>query len=276
MPVRFEHFRLSLTLRAQIDAFEPSPLPKREEVIRQIFLGHWDFKHKGTEYRYRPDTESSSANAIVGGIGRARDQEEGVETRRGWEPTSHRYFQFSVLAVDPRDHPDGQKIAMEADPLVGTPAPVLSSWVTAINKSNPNAPYIFQVNPIFDNADFWDFVADQPKITSITFEFVVPNGVWNNGLSVDEEMREAGASMHAELITNTVKHRDGLNTESQRIKEGVDYVANGSGALKARAPGNRTYNSKNRTKAAILDEEDAGESLVSLVVRRLEKVFGRE
>lgn len=247
-----------------------------EKYLRSVFSEPRRFEYRGIAFQYLPNT-THSGRYIFGGIGRERAATEDVPTSEGFQEGTHVGWKACFIALDPVNAEDGQKVAIEVDVRVGAPASLIGTLVSRINEENPDAPYNIEVQPIFDGRTFWQFAQEHHgEITELTFDMVVPNGLWNSAKTVKQEMQEAKDRLKAQRVVNTIKSKDGINTDDERIKDAVDYAESGSAAIRAKTRNGRRYNSKNKTRTAVLDDEPGEET--ALVIRaelHIQRVFDR-
>jgi hypothetical protein len=278
MSDRFQLFRLSLLPRAQIDAFDEAPGISKRDYLHRVFSQNYRFDHYKHQFHYLVDPVRTTPEATLGRLGREVVIEENLPPEKGFEEISHPGWKACVLVVDPTDHADGQKASLQIDPRVGTPSALFRSLVRAINDANPSSAYLLEAQPIVDAESFWEFAEEnRGDVTSLTFEFLVPNGLWSTDTSLRDELRRARETIKAQKVISTYKSNDGLETNSEQIAEAVDYVARGSGEIKAKARGNKTFSSTESPKTATLPEDAGGnEHLIVRVARQIAKVLGRE
>ncbi|MBJ6127597.1 hypothetical protein [Microvirga splendida] len=276
MGERFELFRLSLVPRDQKRFFEEEI--SREEYLRRAFSRDWIFQHYGTEFHYRSDAQLSHSEALLGRLGRQVTFDENLPPEKGFAENSRDGWKACVLALDPRDHADGQKAALQIDRQVGTPYSLMISLAEAINQFYRDAPFQLEIQPIFDSSTFWRFAEEnRGQVTSLTFEFVVPNGLWSANESVREGLARYREKISAQKVTTTFKSNEGLETDAEPIREAVSYAEKGSGSIKARALGNKRFSSKRQATVVTLDDSDSEEmSLVAKAARKITQVLGRE
>jgi hypothetical protein len=273
----FQLFRLSLLARTR-DLFHEGPDPTRADHLNSMFSKEYTFEHYGSDFYFKPDPERSGPGALVGRLGRPVTIEENLPPDKGLLEASHDGWKACVVIVDPEDHEDGQKASVQLDVKVGKPVSIFSALIQAMNDSAATAPFTIEAEPIFDADTFWDFAAENKgEITSLTFEFVAPNGLWTSASSVKEELRAARETIGAKKIVTTFKSDDGLDTNSERVKEAVNYVGQGSGEIKARARGRKVFSSTDKPKTVTLenDAKDA-DPLIVRAARQIAKVLGRE
>ncbi|SFJ28167.1 hypothetical protein SAMN02799626_01435 [Caulobacter sp. UNC279MFTsu5.1] len=274
---KFQLFRISLLQRAQIDAFE-NPRLTREEFLREVFSENWEFPHYGSRFHYRPDPSHSAREVLMGRLGRRVLTEENSPPEMGLEEVIHEAWKACLIVVDPTDHVDGQKASVEVFKEIGGPIALISALARCVNQQRPHAPFVMDVQPIFDAATFWEFARqNQGQVTSITFDFVTPNGLW----SVDEEMRdeliELRKAIKTQSVSTTFKSSEGLDTDAKQIKDAVDYAETGSGKIRARARRDKTFNSTEKPKIVTLSEDrQARESLLDRAAAKWKKILGRE
>jgi len=277
MSERFEVFRLSLLPRPQRD-LEGGPDPTREEYLRTVFSAITTFAHYNAEFHFRPDPRLSTDNGLIGRLGRAVVIDENRPPDQGFEEISHEGWKACVVVVDPGEHEDGQKASIEIDQAVGKPTAIFGGLVKAINAANPLAPYTIEAQPIFDAETFWDFAEEnEGQITSLTFEFVVPNGLWSASSSIRDELKAAKEKLGAQKVINTFQSSDGIETNSEQVRDAVNYAVSGSGEIKARAKGGKKFDSNEKPKVATLPKSDEEkEPVIVRVARNIARVLGRE
>ncbi len=279
MSENFQLFRLSLLLREQADLFETDSLPVRADFLRSAFSREWRFEHYGSDFHFKPDLERSLPDALLGRLGRAVKFEENLPPSQGLLETSHDGWKACVLVVDPTDHEDGQKASFQVDARVGKPVSIFAALIKTINSQMVSAPFMIHAEPIFDAETFWDFAEEnEGAVTSITFEFVVPNGLWNSNTTLKEELISAREKLGAQKVINTFKSDDGLETNSEQIKEAVNYIGKGSGEIKAKAKGKKNFNSTEAPKTVNIgkDGDDGNEEpMIVRVARKIAKALGR-
>ncbi len=274
----YELFRLSLIKRPQIDMFEGEEIT-REAYLTKVFQRMWDFEHFATKFHYVPISTSSDGPYILGKIGRAVRAVENTPPEDGFKETERDAWKAAVVVVDPRDATDGQKLAFQIERQLGQPFSLISSFAKHVNAADPSALYTIEPQPIFDAGSFWQF-ADENKgeVVSITFDFVVPNGLWSVNSSLKEELTNARQAIKAEEVSTTIRSQSGINTDSPQIREAVEYAENGSGTIKAKSRKGRRYNSTTRTKQSRLAVDllkDARDK-VARAAAHLAKILGHE
>ncbi|WP_343683926.1 hypothetical protein [Asticcacaulis sp.] len=277
MPDNFQLFRLSLVERSQDDMFPEPNVTDRESYLRYIFTTKWEYDHRGSTFHFIPAPHLSASDGLMGKFGRAVTVEENTSPDQGFEDVLRPGWKAAVLVIDPVNHADGQKVAVQHDPKVGSPGAILDSFIDFIARRHPSAPFVIKAEPIFNADTFWEFAAEnRGEITTVTFEFVVPNGLWNAETDLKDELREARELVKAQKVVATFKSQDGLETDSPQIKEAVDYVEKGSGEVTAKSKRGKRFSSKNKPKRTILhDNPDDPEPLIVRAARQIAKVLGK-
>lgn len=277
MADRFQLFRLSCLARPQIDAFEIQD-PTREAFLRRVLMSRWEFGHYGSRFYYEPDAEHSTPEVLIGRLGRRVIVDENLPPEQHLEEARRETWHACLLVVDPTDHPDGQKAAIEIDKTIGGAPALMGALTKEVNARGPVAPFVLEAQPIFDAASFWEFAEqNRGRVTSLTFDLVAPNGLWNTDKTLKQELAELRNSIKTQQVITTFKSPDGLETNTERIREAVDYAEKGSGKIRAQARGKRFFNSTDKPKVVTLDDQPAArEPLISRVTRALRVVLGRE
>lgn len=277
MPDKFQLFRLSLVQRNQIEFFPEPNIDNREEYLRYIFTQSWEYEHRGKNFHYRPSPTLSISAGLMGRFGRQVRDKENAPPDEGFEDILHDGWKAAVIALDPTDHWDGQKIAVQIDPKVGAPGAILESFIEGIQRLHPMAPFVIKAVPLFDVETLWQFVVENDyQITSVTFDFVVPNGMWTSMQDLDDELRVLRNDTRAQKVSTTYKTTDSLEIHSDQIKIGVNYAARGSGKVKATAKnGKRFYSVNKPIKTTLHTYKNEQESLIARAARHITKVLGQ-
>ncbi len=272
MADRFQLFRLSLTPRRPDDLLTIlAPPPLREDHLRQVFGREQQFQHRGNPFVYLPVADGPKP-FIVGQIGRPFLREENLPPEHGFAVAQREAWRAAVLALDPRTHPDGQKVSFSRDTLIGEPPAVLRAFVKHLNEDE-EAPYHIEIEPIFNTQTFWAFAEEHKgQVTSLRFEFVTPN-MFGTTENIDEALRSIRQEERAELVDVKFRSQDGLNTDTERIRESVEYAGRGTGKILAFAKGGRVYNSRKQAERVTIDDE-SDEPLLRRAMRRITEVLG--
>lgn len=277
MAERFDLFRLSLLLRQQRDAFE-GPDPTREEYLRLVFGEKRSFPFYGNEFHYVPEDPQIRPDVVMGRIGRALSTEENTSPDEGFKETTHAGWRAVTIIIDPKHHADGQKVAVEVNNRVGKAKGLISGLIEAINEAHPHTAYAVEVAPIINAESFWQFATtNKGMITRLTFEFVAPN-MFGGTDDLSEELRAFRQQENAEKVTIGLQSNEGLETDTDRTHEAVDYAVQGCGMIKARTRSGRRYDSSRTNASSKLDEpanEDTRPTMVRLA-SLVGRILGRD
>ena len=251
----------------------------REEYLRAVFGERWTFEHYGTTIHYVPSDVKLGSEYILGRIGRAVKSVENAPPEAGFQETMREGWKAAVVAVDPRDMVDGQKIAIQLERQLGKPLSLIRSFLNHVNGTWTTTAYTIEVQPIFNAETFWQFAEENKgEVVSITFDFVVPNGLWTASTSLRDELRAARETINAQEVSTTIKSPTGLDTDSKQIREAVAYTETGSGAVRAKTRHGKTYSSATRakqTRVPINVQEDKRDRL-ERAEANLAKILGHE
>lgn len=275
MPERFDLFRFSLLPRPQMDILH-HPDPTREAYLRQLFSARHEFTHYKTVFHYVPSDTPAGETAIIGRIGRSVVMEENLSPDVGLADSEHETWKASFIIIDPTEHEDGQKVSFESDPLVGKTDAIMQSLVHALNEKNPLTAFHLEVAPISEASTFWQFAAENKgNITMLSFLFVAPN-MFGGIDNITEEMRLFRDEEKAQRVKIQLQSDEGIETDTDKIKNSVEYTTRGGGDIAARARGGRSYNSKEKTRHVTMDKVENSEPLLDRIARSISKVLGRE
>lgn len=275
----YELFRISLIEQKQT-SFLDDYSQTREDFLKSIFSREWRFEHYKIPYYYKPaKAKDLSGPYILGRLGRVSQAVENAPPEEDFAEYTRERWLTSITVVDPSAEKDGQKFAIQRNPQVGNPYSLLRKFAKHLNETGGYYRYNIEIAPIFDADTFWQFAAEnRGDIVSLTFDFVVPNGLWSAKSSLKEELAQARESMKAQEVSTTIKSQAGLETNSDQIKESVQYAETGSGKIKARTRHGKTFNSTTRAKSTTVIDEAAerGFSALGRAAAHMAKILGHE
>jgi len=272
----FELFHLSLLEQRQPDLYEVPMSLTREAWLRQC-LGHrFAFTHRNSEVHWVPAETDTSF--IIGNLVRLHPRRHHAPPDEGAMEVISDEWQGAMVIIDPTHHDDGQKVSFERDDTIGRPRPVLQSMATYLN-TLPNAPYAIEPKPIFNTSSFWGWAAAHEfRLHSITFDFVVPN-MWGSKSALDEDLRDLGSAgvSRVKVKLDEGDKNDGIDAQSQQVRDGVDYSASGGGSLTAKAKNGDKFTSTNDAAIAKLPTMSAERSGgIKALTKWFPKLLGRE
>jgi hypothetical protein len=180
------------------------------------------------------------------------------------------------VLIDPREHPDGQKVAVAINDRVGKPRGLIEGVVGAINEKLSVTEWDLEIEPIPDAESFWEYAREhRDEITSLTFEFVPPN-MFGGTDELSEELR-AFREDGAEAVVIKQRSKERIKTDTKRTKLAVDYIAKAGGKILARSKTGRPFSSTKTTKTTSINEPDRpGESKAAMLARLARRILGHE
>lgn len=265
-----------MTLRRQITIEEYSShardTPTREQWLRRIFSNRIVFFDRGKQYYYTA-LSVEEGEALHGRIGREITEKENLSPDQGFEKTQHSSWQAAEVIIDPTSHQNGQQLLIEIKPSVGTTNSIINALTNYLNKTQHHSPYLFDIGAISDPKTFWDFSAENKgKITSLTFEVTVPN-MFGHANNFDEEMRKYREYEKAQKVSTTIKSPDGLDSETDTIKNAVDYTSKTGGTIKAKAKNKKYYNSNKNQRKVQISEIKETNTFIDSVKKIVSKIL---
>lgn len=276
MAERFELFRLSLLPRPYRDIFA-GPDVTRETYIRMVFSEEIIYKYNDEHYHYVPIAESAGQSIIAGRLGKRLTIEENRPPSEGLAETTRESWKASRIVIDPSEHADGQKVAVESNRSVASPANILLGLVRQINRTHPESIYSIEAAPIIETESFWVFAErNKGRITKIRFDFVAPN-MFGGSDSITEELRDFKQKEKAHRISIELQNKHGLDVETEKTREAVDYVGKSGGTITAKAKRGSNYTSTDKTRFGSIPEPDfGGESAIDRIARFAKQILGRD
>ncbi|MEN5364354.1 hypothetical protein [Brevundimonas intermedia] len=271
---QFSLFRLSLLERREVSLFAPEET--REQFLRRAFGDERVFAHYANTFHYVPHPEIDAGGVIMGAIGRQVEAEENLPPRQGLAESVRETWKAAVVALDPVDHEDGQKVAFEIDPKVGGPTPLLASLVASIN-GEVESRYIIEAGPILNKETFWAWVrASDRTVTDIVLDVPAPNGLFNTNKKMKAELKTTRETTGAETVTIGLHATEGLKTNSESIEDAIDYAQTSGGRIRAKDSEGSSFLSTTSQKTTTLPDDNSGEGpLIVRAARLIREVFGR-
>ncbi len=271
---KFTLFHLSLIQVQQIDieAFDGT----REAWIRRALSESFSFDYRaGVVMHWVAMPKYDDDECIYGILEIKRPHEKHQPPHLGGAEIITEEWQGAYVIIDPTTHEDGQKVAVEND-IVGKPGAILKGLIDAIN-TRVDKNYIIEFEPIFDSRTFWRFSKDHDNILkSITFDFVVPN-MWGAKNGLEEDLKETGKQTGADRVKVNLRGKQGINTKSQKVKDGVAYTERGAGTIEARAPDGTLYSSKSKVKTSEVPKVEGDRATVRDYFKSVKnRILGRE
>lgn len=235
---QFDLFRLSLRSRTQIDFDEYISPMSREDWIRQAFSLQVSFRHHGSEFAYVPVSVKNPGKYIFGKIGRSTESIENMPPESKLQEVKREVWKASTIVIDPTNHEDGQKLAMQYSIDVGKPNAVLPRLIQSMEREFKSSQYYAAIHPITNTEAFWEFAErNKNQITRIHFELEVPN-MFGGEDEYTKEMRAFRDEEKAQRVIFELRSREGINTDSDRIRYTAEKaMAAGTGRLTATAKG---------------------------------------
>jgi hypothetical protein len=280
--VVFEQFRLSLRSRGQRTLFGKYENLSREDWIKEIFSVEVEFTHYGSLYHYVPKSPDADSKVLIGRLGRKTFSVKNKPPESGLEEYIDETWRASVIAVDPTEHKDGQKVAMQRLADVGSPLSLLPRLIQAFEEhfASDGTPYSTSINPISNPQEFEKFVAkNKGKITRVTFYLDVPN-MFGSEDEYDREMREFRDKEQAQKVKIEISNPDGIDATSERVKFTAEKaMERGTGKVTAKAMGKNNNFSSQKTQKKVkiqIDDEEGGLPLVDQAGAKANRIFGRD
>jgi len=187
-------------------------------------------------------------------------------------------WRASTIVVDPSDHDDGHKLAMEYIQLLGKSKSILSTMFSHINEIH-GIYYTIEINPIVNSGRFYDFVKSVGSpVSFLSISFTPPNGLWSADSSAKEEVQEISRKTKATKIRTILSNKDGLDVSSGGLKESIDYAESGSGSIRAKTISGNVFTSDMSQKISIVEvnENATSEDVESFAALNPQAALGQK
>lgn len=245
----------------------------RNEWIKRFFSSEHKFNHANSEFVFVPEPVTEQTEIIFGWIARQKIINERTPPSEGLEPTEHGSWQAAFVMIDPSEHADGQKIAMEQNASVGTTNAILKSLVKHMN-GQMYAPYFGDVFPIVEEGSFWKFATQHNnRIKSITLDVAAPN-MFDDVNDFQNELRSLRDNENVSRVKTTLESDTVINHTSERLGAIVDYTERGAGTLSAVSEDGETYNSERHNKHKVLAVEHHSKNRTEFLRQMLTLISG--
>lgn len=279
MPETFELFRLSLLEKDPHNDLLAKELWQlsRKEWLEKVFSEEVSLNSYGSEFHYVPAPEHSDKKVLLGRVGRHVSRAENKPPEEGLEEFIHDTWLASLIVLDPTHHEDGQKLAIQSNSHVGAPSSLMKNMIGAINEKYAYGPYHIEIGQIFETQSFWSYVGENKgNVTSVTFDLVAPN-MFGGSDDWDNDIRALRDDEKIQKMQLSLKSDDGLELETERIRQAVNYAEKTSGKIRASAKDKPSYNSTDVTKKTRIDDiKDDGIELMNVAARLAARILGRE
>ena len=238
----FEQFHFSLIERDEPDLLEPTL--SREEWLRDKLGKPFQFRHMGKEFHWVP--QELSDEFLVGVVERQKSQRQRTPPEQGAKEIEASIWTGSLVVIDPVHRPDGQKVAFQFDSAVGQPKALLTSLVAHLN-GNTAHQYALHFKPLFKGDSFWKFARKHGgELEYVAFKFTVPNMLFGAGTKVTDGLKRIGSDTGAQEVEVRLDSKDGVETDSETVKEAVDYAEEGNARLTAKSLNGDYWSSTSR------------------------------
>lgn len=260
--LRLFFYRFSLKEKRQRDAFEvrqqDGSVFSREEWLRDFFSRQFTFTHRSNEFFFvpeRPEVSGVSPDLVAGWVARDRDQEERTPPWEGLAPTKHQSWRAALLLLDPREHSDGQKLALEYRADVGGTDPIMASLAQHMSAA-PEYPFSVAAYPIIEAQSFARFASEHKgAIKSITYDVAVPN-MFSSPDDFSAELASLRDTGNVARVLTRLESDGAINTDASQLDEIAEHVERGGGKITAKTRTGKIYRSDDHKVSEIIETSD--------------------
>lgn len=266
----FELFHLSLKSRSPL--FE-TVSQSREDWLRVILADQFQFDHRTEPFTWLP---VSVDEVIIGKVMRESLERKFLPPEEGGDEVEGEEWRAAIVVIDPAGHEDGQKASVERRTRVGRPRAILASLLEETARRGDGL-YSIEAKQIWDVGEFFAWASARGNIVRhIKFDFVVPN-MWGASSDLEKDLKETGESTGAQKVQVELRGPDGVRTDNDLVREGVEYAARGSGIVSAKSQDNESFNSSGKAKVEKLKGmPDISRLRGEELTRWVRRILGRE
>jgi hypothetical protein len=210
-----------------LEAMAETPPVGRQDYLLTVFGRRIDLTYRKKPVVYVPVERIDGA--LIGRVGRPAIDHPAGPPESGFAPTEVPIHIAVNLFLDTAGDPDGQKLALQANPRVGSPRHIVEAIVQHINDQDADAPWQIDVHPITDSESFWNAVKrHDAEITSLQLTFSATNvlGIFDN---VTGEVDAAKKENNAASMTVSLDNGDGIKVDTPSIRKAINYISQGGG-----------------------------------------------
>lgn len=247
-------YRFSLTEVDQLDCFDDEP-KSREAFFKEWFTNPFEFKsHGDITILYRPTQVDKTI--ITGCFARRTNKLIDCDPSDPFAKKEGIHWDLAAFFLNIGN--DEQVIALEHKNGVGKPSSLLNGLVNHLNDKTSLNAYVLSFYSVNNEGKFLETMkshhAKDGKITSITFDMVVPNPA-NISSPTKDALKNLKEKLNAEKVSETVSNPDGLNLDNNEVKDRESYIQTGGGDIVAKDGSSVVYNSKDQQKHIEIDDE---------------------
>lgn len=243
-------FRLSLSEKSRDLFSTDGEIETRTEVLTNFFSSDREFNgHGNTKLKYGFSQQDNKI--ISGAIGKWVTETKENDPHNFWSEGPQEHWEKSAVFFNLDQHE--QVIGIENRKKVGEPNSLVKYLTKCLN--DYQIYYHVEYFPITKKEDFWGAVENYTgKITSITFDLVIPNPSDASGETA-KALKELKKNINADRVKTTTSNQDGLKLESDLLRDSVNYAASGAGSLVVKSNKDIIYSSSDHTTAITVDDD---------------------
>lgn len=205
--------------------------PAASTVTRQGYLlaaleRRIDFVHRGQRFSYVFIDRLESV--LAARIGKQGVDHPAGPPETGFAPADMPVHFASNALLETAGDAGGQKLAFQINPRLGSARGIVESLIQKINDDGVDAPWLIDVHPMSDEAEFWSVVKEnETSITSLQLIFAAPNVLRITG-SVREDIEAAKTENNASSISISVTNpKDGIKVDTPYVREAMKIISEG-------------------------------------------------
>lgn len=275
----YQLFRLSLMARRKpplLEALQSTRETTRQEHLRAAFGQRVHFAIRAVAYSYVHIEEIDGT--IVGRVGRKGVERPAGPPETGFAPEEHSVHFAANLFIDTAGDPDGQRLAFQINPRVGSPRLVTEALIQKINAAGVDtAAWQIDVHPITNANTFWNAVKKhENEITQIQITFSAPNvlGIFDN---VTSELDTAKKNENnAAAVSVSLENRDGIKVDTPSIRKAIEHIAKGVGNAVLRKGRKKLFDTNDKQPTISVDgDTPAAQGKADMLSSIKRALFGR-
>ena len=243
--------RFSFIENAQPELGEEFSLPERRDFISRFLGKKFEFfAARGQQFSYYPI--QTEGNFIYGSVNRWHSETTESNPEDPFQPVEGGHWEHATFVFNA--HPDQQVFGVEHNQKVGRPLAIAKNIARSLDDRSERRQYSTQVFSINSQQGFWAAIEEfEGTVTSLEFNLTMPNPT-GIGDETKRVLKQIGHETRAQNLKETLSNPDGMELDSDHVRDRVKYVEDGGGDVSAKSGKVGVFDSAKNQKVADVDD----------------------